>query len=58
MCPVCVPLGVGLLDDNPDHLAAGEAVRQLGMEYPVRWPDRRWWDPAGLLVGQLAVTGR
>lgn len=32
-----------VVDDNPDHIAAGEAVRQLGVEDPVRWPDRRWW---------------
>ncbi|MFI1197687.1 PIG-L deacetylase family protein [Micromonospora sp. NPDC020750] len=32
-----------VVDDNPDHIAAGEAVRQLGAENPARWPDRRWW---------------
>lgn len=31
------------VDDNPDHLAAGRAVQQLGVEDPARWWDRRYY---------------
>jgi LmbE family N-acetylglucosaminyl deacetylase len=31
-----------LVDDHPDHLAAGKAVVQLGRVDPVRYPDRRY----------------
>jgi len=41
-----------LVDNHPDHLAAGQAVRQLGEEQPTRFWDRRymiepqyWTDP-------------
>ncbi|WP_326564564.1 PIG-L deacetylase family protein [Micromonospora peucetia] len=32
-----------LVDDNPDHIAVGKASRQLGVEDPVWWGDRRYW---------------
>lgn len=31
------------VDDHPDHLAAGQAVQQLGVDDPVRWWDRRYY---------------
>lgn len=32
-----------VVDDHPDHLAAGRAVQQLGVEGPARWWDRRFY---------------
>ncbi|SCL33118.1 GlcNAc-PI de-N-acetylase [Micromonospora rhizosphaerae] len=31
------------VDDHPDHLAAGEAVRQLGLDDPIRWGSCRYY---------------
>lgn len=31
------------VDNHPDHLAAGEAVRQLGLDDPGRWGNRRYY---------------
>lgn len=47
------------LDAHPDHIAAGEAVRQLGEDVPTRFSDRRhyilppyWNDPDLSLVSE------
>lgn len=31
------------VDNHPDHLAAGQAVQQLGVDDPTRWWDRRYY---------------
>ncbi|MCZ7440806.1 PIG-L family deacetylase [Micromonospora sp. WMMC241] len=48
-CATDIGADVGLwapshtVDNHADHLAAGQAVRQLGTEDPVRWWDRRYY---------------
>lgn len=32
-----------LVDDNPDHIAVGQAIKALGVEDPVTYADRRHW---------------
>lgn len=31
------------VDDNPDHIAAGQASLQLAQQDPIRWADRRYY---------------
>ncbi|MBO4210481.1 PIG-L deacetylase family protein [Micromonospora echinofusca] len=32
-----------LVDNNPDHIAVGQAIKALGAADPVRFADRRYW---------------